>query len=242
MIQQKQDNLKEDQPLLSIIIPVYNEENFIEKVLNKVLELPVSKEIIVVNDASTDKTAEILKKFEKNPVINIIHHEKNRGKGAAIRTGLSYVKGKIVAIQDADLEYEPKELLMLIRPILERDADVVYGSRFITTHERRVHLFWHYVVNNIITFISNMFTNLNLSDIETCYKVFKADIIKKITIEEDRFGFEAEITAKIAKIKGIKIYEMGISYHGRSYEEGKKIGWKDGIRTIYAIFKYNLFR
>jgi len=201
----------------------------------------LEKEIIIVDDCSTDGTRDILKALERNPGIRVFCHEKNMGKGAALRTGFKHASGDIVIIQDADLEYNPQEYHRLIKPILDGRADVVYGSRFVTTEERRVLFFWHYLGNSFITFLSNMFTNLNLTDIETCYKVFKADVIHSITIEENRFGFEPEITAKIAK-KRYHIYEIGISYSGRDYSEGKKIGWKDGIRAIWCILKYNLIK
>ena len=228
---------------LSVVMPVYNEVNTINLIINKVLNVEkygLDLELIVVDDYSTDSTRDILKKISDNRV-KVIYHEKNRGKGAALRTGFQSVTGDVVVIQDSDLEYDPKEYHKLLKPILEGKADVVYGSRFLTTHEHRVLLFWHSVGNKFLTLLSNISTNLNLTDMETCYKMFKADIIKNITIEEDRFGFEPEITAKIAK-KKLHIFEVGISYSGRDYLEGKKIAWKDGVRALWCIIKYNFFK
>lgn len=223
---------------LSVIIPVYNEAKTILEVIKRVKEVPFEKEIIVVDDGSTDGTARILK--ENSQGLTVLFNEKNRGKGAAIRTALPHVRGDIVIIQDADLEYNPSEYPNLLAPVLEGAADVVYGSRFQGgTH--RVLFFWHAVGNKIITTLSNMFTDLNLSDMETGYKVFRSEVLKGIRIESDRFGFEPEITAKIAKM-GCRIYEIPISYWGRDYTEGKKIRWKDGVAAIYWILKYNLFR
>jgi glycosyltransferase involved in cell wall biosynthesis len=220
-------------------MPVFNEVKTLREIVKRVEDVDLEKELIIVDDCSTDGTREILRGMERNPGIRVCYQKENMGKGAALRTGFKYVTGDIVIIQDADLEYNPQEYHKLIRPILDGRADVVYGSRFITTEERRVLLFWHTLGNSLITLISNIFTNLNLSDIETCYKVFKADVVRSLTIEENRFGFEPEITAKIAK-KRCKIYEIGISYSGRDYSEGKKIGWKDGFRAIWCILKYNL--
>lgn len=228
---------------LSIIIPCYNEVSTISKIIEAVKRSPVdNKEIIVVDDASIDGTKELLKNNIENEVTKVIYHKHNQGKGASIRDGIQEVTGEITIIQDADLEYDPNEYPKLIKPILDGKADVVYGSRFQGGQAHRVLYFWHKMGNNFLTFMSNMFTNLDLTDMETCYKVFKSDIIKNIEIEESRFGFEPEITAKVSKIKGLKIYEVGISYHGRRYEEGKKIGWKDGFRAIYSIVKYNVFK
>jgi len=228
---------------LSVIIPCYNEKNTIKTIVNAVKNSPYpKKEIIIVDDCSTDGTREILKAEIESDVDKVIYHSKNQGKGSAIRTGIKEATGEIIIIQDADLEYDPNEYPILVEPILQGKADVVFGSRFLGTGPHRVVYFWHSVGNAFLTLLSNMFTNLNLTDMETCYKVFKREIIQSINIEEDRFGFEPEITAKIAKMKNIKIYEVGISYYGRKYEEGKKIGWKDGIRAIYAIIKYNVFR
>lgn len=223
---------------LSVVIPVYNEAETILQILRKVEEASFDKEIIVVDDASTDGTRQLLGKFGEG--IKILFHETNQGKGAAIRTALSHVTGDIVIIQDADLEYDPSEYPRLIAPILEGKADVVYGSRFLG-RPHRVFLFWHSVGNRIVTTLSNMLTNLNLTDMETGYKVFRAEVLKRIKIESKRFGFEPEITAKIAKL-GCRIYEVPISYWGRDYSEGKKINWRDGIAAIYWIIWHNLFR
>ncbi|MCX8118566.1 MAG: glycosyltransferase family 2 protein [Desulfobacterota bacterium] len=223
---------------LSIIIPVYNEARTILEVLRRVRESPLEKEIIVVDDGSTDGTATLL--LEQGRGLKVLHHEKNRGKGAAIRTALPHVTGDIVIIQDADLEYHPSEYPKLIGPILEGMADVVYGSRFLGG-PHRVLYFWHYVGNKVVTTFSNMLTDLNLSDMETGYKVFRSEVLKKIKIESNRFGFEPEITAKIAKM-GCRVYEVPISYWGRDYSEGKKINWKDGLAALYWIVKFNLFR
>lgn len=223
--------------LLSVIIPAYNEIEFIDEILRKVKETPYEKEIIVVDDCSTDGTREFLKKQEG---IITIFQEKNQGKGAALRRGMAEATGDIVLIQDADLEYDPREYPVLLGPILEGKADVVYGSRFLGG-PHRVLYFWHFVGNSAVTLLSNMFTNLNLTDMETCYKVFRKEVIKTITIESDRFGVEPEITAKVAKGKW-RIYEVPISYYGRTYEEGKKITWRDGIKAFFTIVKYNVFR
>ena len=228
---------------LSIVIPIFNEMDTIKEIIKRVqdVELPdVEKDLIIVDDFSTDGSRRYLETLNDRNV-RVFLHEKNRGKGAALKTGFQHVSGDIVIIQDADLEYDPNDYHNLIRPILDGRADVVYGSRFITTEERRVMFFWHFLGNSFLTLFSNMFTNLNLSDIETGYKVFKREVINSINIEEYRFGFEPEITAKIAKRK-YRIYEVGISYSGRDYSEGKKIGWKDGVRAIWCILKYNLIR
>jgi glycosyltransferase involved in cell wall biosynthesis len=227
--------------MLSVIIPVYNEQETLVTLLQRVEAVPLDKEIIVINDGSSDSSGEILRQFSSKPGFTVLRHEGNRGKGAAIRTGLQYATGDIVVIQDSDLEYDPQQYPKLIQPILEAKADVVYGSRFVTGDYRRVHFFWHMLGNTFLTFISNMLTNLNLTDMETCYKVFRREILLKIQIEEDRFGFEPEITAKIARL-GVRIYEVGISYSGRTYAEGKKIGWKDGISALRCILKYNLVK
>ena len=233
---------------LSIVIPVYNEEATLLSILNKLVEIQLisglEKELVLVNDFSTDNSERIILKFQKrNPKTKIIYkkHEKNRGKGAALNTAFKLVTGDIIVVQDADLEYDPSEFNKLLKPILDGFADVVYGSRFKGSNPHRALFFWHTIGNNFLTFLSNMFSNLNLTDMETCYKMFKREIIKSIEINENRFGIEPEITAKIAKIKGIRIYEVGISYYGRTYDEGKKIGWKDGLRAIYCIIKYNIF-
>jgi glycosyltransferase involved in cell wall biosynthesis len=223
---------------LSVIIPVYNEAGTILEIIQRVKEAPFEKEIIVVDDSSTDGTASLLK--ENSEGIKALFHDRNKGKGAAIRTALPQITGEIAIIQDADLEYHPSEYPRLISPILNGVADVVYGSRFQGgTH--RVLYFWHSVGNNVVTTLSNMFTNLNLSDMETGYKVFRSEVLKKIKIESNRFGFEPEITAKIAKM-GCRIYEVPISYWGRDYSEGKKINWKDGLAALYWIIKFNIFR
>ena len=230
--------LKEADMRLSVVIPVYNEAGTILQILKKVKEASLDKEIIVVDDASTDGTRQLLEKFAEG--IKVLFHEVNQGKGAAIRTAIPHIAGDIVIIQDADLEYDPSEYRRLIAPILEGKADVVYGSRFLGG-PHRVLLFWHSVGNRIVTTLSNMLTNLNLTDMETGYKVFRAEVLKRIKIESNRFGFEPEITAKIAQM-GCRIYEIPISYWGRDYSEGKKINWRDGIAAIYWIIRYNLFQ
>ena len=227
---------------LTIVIPCYNEKSTIETLITAVKNSPYeNKEIIVVDDYSTDGTREILRDRFESLVDRIIYHEKNSGKGAALRTGFQAATGDIVMVQDADLEYDPNEYPKIIEPILQDKADVVYGSRFVGGEPHRVLYFWHRLGNGLLTLLSNMFTNLNLTDMETCYKAFRRSIIQSIEIEEDRFGFEPEITAKIAK-KRCRVFEVGISYSGRTYEAGKKIGWRDGIKAIYYIIKYNLFR
>lgn len=233
---------------LSIIIPVYNEEKFIELVLSNVINsdtLGLKKDIIIVDDGSTDKTRTKLKNFEIPDGISIrlILKKKNEGKGAAVKTGILASRGDIVLIQDADLEYNPSEYTLLLDSFIKDDADVVYGSRFISNRPHRVLYFWHYVGNIFLTILSNMLTNLNITDMETGYKVFRGDIIRSIAphLKSKQFGFEPEVTARISKIKNIRVYEVGISYFGRTYTEGKKIGWKDGMRAIFEIIKYNLF-
>tara|TARA_Y100000991_G_scaffold124658_1_gene93924 strand:- start:618 stop:1325 length:708 start_codon:yes stop_codon:yes gene_type:complete len=233
--------VKKEKIILSVIVPCFNEISTIEEVIDKILKSPVNpKEIIIVDDFSTDGSREYLKML-KNKKIKIIFHQKNLGKGAALASGINLAEGEIVIIQDADLEYDPNEYPNVLGPILSGKADVVYGSRFQGGQPHRVVYFWHRIGNGFLTIFSNLFTDLNLTDMETCYKAFKTEIIKKIMIEEKRFGFEPEITAKISKLN-CRIYEVGISYYGRTYREGKKIGWKDGIRAIYCIIKYNLFR
>lgn len=228
---------------ISVVIPCYNEASTIGRLLTAVRSAPVSNlEIIVVDDGSKDGTVELLYGPLRAYVDTLIVHERNQGKGAALRTGIAAATGDIVIIQDADLEYDPQEYPRLLKPITDGKADVVYGSRFLGHDPHRVLYFWHYLGNRFLTLTSNMFTNLNLSDMETCYKVFRRDVIQKVQIEENRFGFEPEVTSKIARIPGIRIYEVGISYYGRTYVEGKKIGWKDGVRAIYCILKYGLFR
>ena len=231
---------------VSIIIPAFNEESTIKKILEEVLSsnsLNLAKEIIVVDDHSLDNTIEIAKKISANhECIEIIAHSKNCGKGVAIRTGFSRATGEIVLIQDADLEYSPKEYPKLLAPIVNGKADVVYGSRFRSEQETRVLYFWHRIANGLLTLLSNMLTNLNLTDMETCYKVFRKEILEQIKLVENRFGIEPEITAKVAKLTNIRIYEVGISYFGRTYAEGKKIGLKDAFRALYAILKYGFFK
>lgn len=233
---------------LSIVIPAYNEGPTIHHILNRVKAVTliqgIEKEIIIVNDCSRDNTEEsILKYRDENPDLNIQYfkHEVNQGKGAALHTGISKATGEYLIIQDADLEYDPEEYNIMLAPVVRGDADVVYGSRFIGGRPHRLLFFWHTLGNNFLTFLSNMFSNLNMTDMETCYKMFRTSIIQNIKLEEKRFGFEPEVTAKIARVPKIRIYEVGISYYGRTYEEGKKIGWKDGFRAIYCILKYNLF-
>lgn len=225
---------------LSIVIPVYNEKGTIREIYDSVRSVDIDKEIILVDDFSTDGTREILQGLADENT-RVFMHDRNMGKGAALRTGFKNVSGDIVIIQDADLEYDPNQYGKLIQPIVDGKADVVYGSRFVTGDYRRVLFFWHSLGNKFLTLISNMLTNLNLTDMETCYKVFRREVLEKITIEENRFGFEPEITAKIAKLN-VRIYEIGISYSGRTYKEGKKIGWKDGISALKCILKYNLLR
>lgn len=228
---------------LSVVIPVYNERNTIEKLVERVMSVSIpgwEKEIVLVEDYSTDGTREILQKYSGQH--KVIFHEKNQGKGAALRTGFKEATGDYMLVQDADLEYDPEEYPKLIEPITKFGADVVYGSRFVGDGAHRVVYYWHYLGNKFLTNLSNMFTNLNLTDMETCYKLFKKEVIQSITLEQDRFGFDPEVTAKVAKIKPIKIFEVGISYNGRTYSEGKKITWKDGFRVIYCILKYGIFR
>ncbi|KAB2814266.1 glycosyltransferase family 2 protein [Phaeocystidibacter luteus] len=233
---------------LSIVIPAYNEGPTIHLILDRIktVELPngIEKELIIVNDCSKDNTEEsILKYKEENPELNIQYykHEVNKGKGAALHTGIEKATGEYLIIQDADLEYDPQEYHLVLKPVLTGDADVVYGSRFMGGNPHRILFFWHSIGNKMLTFLSNMLTNLNLTDMETCYKLFRTDMVQGLKLKEKRFGFEPEVTAKIARIPKIRIYEVGISYYGRTFEEGKKINWKDGFRAIYCIVKYNIF-
>jgi len=234
--------------ILSIVIPAYNEERTIHRILDKIKAVQLiggmQKELIITNDCSKDDTeGAILRYMEANPELNIRYqkHEVNQGKGAALHSGIRFATGDFIVIQDADLEYDPAEYNILLKPILDGFADVVYGSRFMGGRPHRILFFWHSIGNKFLTSLSNAFTNLNLTDMETCYKLFKAEIVKNLDLRENRFGFEPEVTAKISRIKGIRIYEVGISYYGRSYEEGKKIGWRDGFRAIYCILKYNIW-
>jgi glycosyltransferase involved in cell wall biosynthesis len=233
---------------LTIIIPVYNEERTILAVLGQVmsakLHYPLNREIIVVNDASGDKTATLVEGYiNEHPQANIrlVHHAVNQGKGGCIHTGIREASGDLVLVQDADLEYDPRDYHRLLQPVMEDRADVVYSSRFMGAQPHRILFFWHSIGNKFLTFLSNMFTNLNLTDMESGYKLFRREIIQSMPLQEKRFGFEPEVTAKVARIPGIRIYEVGISYYGRSYLEGKKINWKDGVRAIFAILKYNVF-
>jgi glycosyltransferase involved in cell wall biosynthesis len=233
---------------LSIVIPAYNEGKTIHLILNKVknvqLNNNIQKEVIIVNDCSKDDTEEAILRYQKeNSDLNVQYykHEKNQGKGAALHTGIEKATGDFVVIQDADLEYDPEEYNILLKPILNGFADVVFGSRFMGGKPHRILFFWHSIGNKFLTFLSNMFTNLNLTDMETCYKMFRREIIQNLYLKEKRFGFEPEVTAKVSRIKNIRIYEVGISYYGRTYQEGKKIGWKDGFRAIYCILKYGIW-
>lgn len=234
--------------VLSIVIPAYNEGRTIHKILNKIKAVElihgVQKELIIVNDFSSDNTEEVIIQYKKdNPDLKISYHthEENKGKGAALHTGIKVAQGDYIVIQDADLEYDPAEYNILLQPILDDFADVVYGSRFMGGKPHRILFFWHSIGNKILTAISNAFTNLNLTDMETCYKLWRSEVVKSVRLKEQRFGFEPEVTAKVSRIPKIRIYEVGISYYGRTYEEGKKISWKDGFRAIYAILKYNLW-
>lgn len=228
---------------ISIVIPCYNEIRTIEAIVEKVLHVPLSleRELVIVDDCSTDPTRDYLRTLQNRDNIKIVFHEVNKGKGAALQTGFRHATGDIIIIQDADLEYDPNEYPKLLKPILDGKADVVYGSRFAGGDSHRVLYFWHSIGNKLLTLLSNMFTDLNLTDMEVCYKVFKRSILEKIELKEDRFGFEPEFTAKVARLNCV-IYEVGISYYGRTYEDGKKIQWKDGVRAVYVILKYGLWR
>ena len=226
---------------LTVVIPVYNEVHTLLHLIERVQEVNVDKDIVLVDDCSTDGTRDLLRSTTFPANVRVLYHERNQGKGAALRTGFAAAAGDVVIIQDADLEYDPREYPKLIAPIAQGRADVVFGSRFAGGETHRVLYFWHFMGNKFLTLCSNAFTNLNLTDMETCYKVFRRDVLQKITVEENRFGFEPEITAKVAKLR-LRIYEVGISYDGRTYEEGKKIGWKDGVRALWCIVKYNWFR
>ena len=233
---------------LSIIIPAYNEAKTIRSILDRVSEVEligdIEKELVIVNDCSSDATSRVVRQYQAehpNLELSFYEHEVNMGKGAALHTGIRKASGDLIVIQDADLEYDPEEFNLLLKPLIAGFADVVYGSRFMGGHPHRILFYWHSIGNRMLTNLSNMLTNLNLTDMETCYKMFRSEHVKSLKLVENRFGFEPEVTAKISRIPGIRIYEVGISYYGRTYEEGKKIGWKDGVRAIWCILKYNLW-
>lgn len=240
--------MAQDITKLSIVIPAYNEARTIHLILDKIAAVQlvnnIQKEVIIVNDCSTDDTKTAIESYIRQSTLNIVlhNHEINKGKGAALHTGIQKASGELVIIQDADLEYDPEEYNVLLRPVLDGFADVVYGSRFMGGNAHRILFFWHSIGNKVLTTLSNMFTNLNLTDMETCYKLFRREIIQSIPLKETRFGFEPEVTAKISRQPNIRIYEVGISYYGRTYAEGKKINWKDGFRAIWCILRYNLFK
>lgn len=238
-IEMKKKTLDPATTLITIVIPVYNEVETIRETLQAVLATPYRKEVVVIDDGSTDGTMELLKTFSW-PDLVVLFHEKNKGKGRALQTGFEAAQGDIVLIQDADLEYDPGEYSILLQPIFDGKADVVYGSRFAGHGAHRVLYFWHYVGNRFLTLLSNLFTNLNLTDMETCYKVFRREVLAGISIREKRFGVEPELTAKLSRVRGVRIYEVPISYYGRTYEEGKKIGWRDGVSALRCILRYNL--
>lgn len=231
--------------VLSIVVPVFNEERTLRTIVRQVLEtdMGVSKELVLVDDCSTDGSREVMAALaHESPDVRCVHHDVNRGKGAALRTGFAAATGDLVIVQDADLEYDPADIPRLIAPVKAGRADVVFGSRFAGGESHRVLYFWHSVANKVLTLLSNMTTNLNLTDMEVCYKLFRRSVLEQIELEEDRFGFEPEITAKVARLRGCRVYEVGITYSGRTYQEGKKIGWKDGVRALYCILKYGVFR